>query len=122
MFKKQHYWTQRTRITWLHSSGYTYRERAVTAPFLFLSLECHVGNTSGPKKDKLYFGTKLHIMITTPGGLVVECSNGVRKVVGSIPSRVILKTLKMVLDASLLSARYLKDRSRTYGRIPHCQL
>ena len=57
---------------------------------------------------------------TAPGGLVVERSPGVREVVGSIPCRVIPKTLKMVLDASLLSARHLKDRSRTYGRFPRC--
>ena len=36
---------------------------------------------------------------TAPGGLVVEHSAGVREVVGSIPGRVIPKTLKMVLDA-----------------------
>ena len=41
--------------------------------------------------------------------LVVDHSSGVQEVVGSIPSQVIRKTLKMVLDASLLSARYLKD-------------
>ena len=49
---------------------------------------------------------------------MVERSPGVREVVGSISGWVIPKTLKMVLDASLLSARHLKDRSRTYGRFP----
>ena len=39
--------------------------------------------------------------MTAPGGLVVECSAGVQEVVGLIPGRVIPKTLKMVLDASL---------------------
>ena len=56
-----------------------------------------------------------YVTTTAPGGLVVERSPSVREVVGSIPGRVIPKTLKMVLDASLLSARHLKDRSRTYG-------
>ena len=59
---------------------------------------------------------------TAPGGLVVERSPGVREVVSSIPGRVIPKTSKMVLDASLLIARHLKDRSRTYGRFPRCRL
>ena len=63
-----------------------------------------------------------HKLMTAPSGLVVEHSLGVREVVGLIPSRVIPKTIKMVLDASLLSARYLKDRSRTYGRFPRCRL
>ena len=40
---------------------------------------------------------------TAHGGLVVEHTPGVREVVGSIPDLVIPKTLKMVLDASLLS-------------------
>ena len=55
---------------------------------------------------------------TAPGGLALECLPGVRVVVGSIPSRVIPKTLKLVLDASVLSARHLKDRLKTYGRFP----
>ena len=59
---------------------------------------------------------------TAPGGLVVERSPDVREVLVSIPDRVIPKTVKMVLDASLLSARHLKDRSRTYGRFPRCRL
>ena len=49
---------------------------------------------------------------------MVEHLPGVREVVGTIPSRVIPKTLKMVPDASLLSARHLTDRSRTCGRFP----
>ena len=53
---------------------------------------------------------------------MVERSLGLQEVVGSIPGRVIPKTLKMVLDASLLSAWHLKDRSRTNGRFPHCRL
>ena len=52
---------------------------------------------------------------TSPGGLVVERSPGVREVVGSIPGRVIPKTLKMVLDASLLSARHVKDQGHMVG-------
>ena len=55
---------------------------------------------------------------TAPGGLVLECSPGVQEVVSSILSRVIPKTLKMVLNASLLSALHSKNRSRTYGRFP----
>ena len=47
---------------------------------------------------------------TAPGGLVVERTPGVWEVVGSIPGRVITKTLKMVLDVSLLSTRHIKDR------------
>ena len=47
---------------------------------------------------------------TTPGGPVVECSPGVQEVVGSFPGRVIPKTFKMVLDASLLSVQHLKVR------------
>ena len=62
------------------------------------------------------------VLMTTPGGLVVECSPGVQEVVGSIPGHVIPKTSKMVFDASLRSAQNLTDRSRTYGRFPHCQL
>ena len=38
--------------------------------------------------------------LCAPGGLVVECSSGAQEVLGSIPSPVIPKTLKMVLDAS----------------------
>ena len=53
---------------------------------------------------------------------MVERSAGVREVVGSIPSQVIPKTLKMVLDASMLSARHLKVRSRMYGRFLYCRL
>ena len=56
------------------------------------------------------------------GGLVVEGLPGVREVVGLIPGQVIPKTLKMVLDASLLSAQHLMDRSKTYGRFPCCRL
>ena len=41
---------------------------------------------------------------TAPGGLLVECSPGVREVVRSIPGRVRPKTVKMVFDASLLIA------------------
>ena len=59
---------------------------------------------------------------TAPGGLVLECSPGVQEVVSSILSRVIPKTLKMILDASLLSALHLKVRSRKRGQFPHCQL
>ena len=59
---------------------------------------------------------------TAPSGLVVERLPGVREVVALIHSQVIPKTLKMVLEASLLSARHLKDRSRTYGWFPCCQL
>ena len=44
--------------------------------------------------------------ISRQGGLVVECSPPVRKVVGSIPGPVIPKTLKMVLNASLLGTQY----------------
>ena len=58
---------------------------------------------------KLYLGD-------APGGLVVQHLPGVWDVVGSIPGWVIPKTLKMVLDTSLLSVWHLKDRSRTYGR------
>ena len=58
------------------------------------------------------------VCVTAPGGLVVECSPGVPEVMGSIPSRVIPKTLKMVPDASLLRNRHLKDRLRTYGQFP----
>ena len=46
--------------------------------------------------------------LTTPGGQIVERLPGVHEVMGSISSRVIPKTLKMVHDASLLSARHLK--------------
>ena len=46
--------------------------------------------------------------MTAPSGIVGERSPGVREVVGSIPSQVIPKTLKMVLDASLPSAQDLK--------------
>ena len=62
------------------------------------------------------------VILNRPSGLVVERSPGVREVVGSIPGRVIPKTLQMVLDAFWLSARNLKDRSRTYGRFPRCRL
>ena len=61
--------------------------------------------------------SQMHILLvqnSTPGGLVVECLPGVREVMGSIPCQVIPKTLKMVLDTSLL----LKERSRIYGRFP----
>ena len=40
------------------------------------------------------------------------------EVVGSITGHVIPKTFKMVLDASLLSARHLKDRSRKVVGFP----
>ena len=66
--------------------------------------------------------TLLPLFTTTPGGLVVGRLLGVREVVGSIPGQFIPKTLKMVLDTSLLSTRHLKNRSRTQGRFPHCQL
>ena len=59
---------------------------------------------------------------TTPGGPVVEYSPGMQEVVGSVPNCVLAKTLKMVLDASLLSVQHLKLRSRKYGQFPHCQL
>ena len=39
------------------------------------------------------------------GGLVVECSPPVLKVVGSIPGGVLPKTLKMVLDALRLGTK-----------------
>ena len=60
-------------------------------------------------------------VLITPAGLMVACLPGVQEVVGSIPSRVIPKTLKMELDASLLSAQHLKDRSMTHDRFPHCR-
>ena len=52
----------------------------------------------------------------------VECSPGVRDVMGSIPSQVIPKTLKMVLGAFLLSTRHLKVRPRKYGWFTHRQM
>ena len=42
----------------------------------------------------------------------VEHSAMVRKVVGSIPGRVIPKTSKIVLDASLLSAPAIKEKDQ----------
>ena len=49
---------------------------------------------------------------TAPGGPVVECSPGVWEVVGSIPGRVISKTLKLVLDAFLPSTWHLKGDTK----------
>ena len=43
---------------------------------------------------------------------MIERSPGVQDVLGSISGRVIPQTFKMLLDASLLRARHLKDRSR----------
>ena len=43
-----------------------------------------------------------YILLTTTVGPMVECSPGVRKVMGPISGCVIPKTLKMVLGASLL--------------------
>ena len=48
----------------------------------------------------------------------MECSHGVREVMGLIPGQVIPKTSKIIPDASLLSAWHLKVRSRKYGRFP----
>ena len=49
---------------------------------------------------------------------MVACLLGVWEVKGSIPCQAISKTLKMVLGASLLNIRYLKDRPiRKYGRL-----
>ena len=53
----------------------------------------------------------VQLLWIAPGGLVIELSPGVREVVGLIPGWVMPKTLKMVFDASLLSAQHLKDRS-----------
>ena len=64
----------------------------------------------------LHYAVTMHADRT--GGLLVQHLPGVREVVGSISGRVIPKTLKMELDASLLSTRHLKERSRTYGRFP----
>ena len=61
---------------------------------------------------------KYKLMGTAPGGLVVERSAGVREVVGSIPGQVIPKTLKMVLDASLPSARHLKGQIKDIWSVP----
>ena len=61
-------------------------------------------------------------LMTASGGPVVECLPGVWEVVGSISGRVIAKTFKMVIDASLLSAQHLKVRSRKYGQLPRCRL
>ena len=49
---------------------------------------------------------------------MVEHSSGVQEVMGSGHGWIIPKTLKMVLDASLLSGRHLKDRSRTWSVPP----
>ena len=48
--------------------------------------------------------------LTGPSGPVVERSPGVWEVLGSVLGRVIPKTFKIVLGASLLSARHLKVR------------
>ena len=53
---------------------------------------------------------------------MVESSPGVWEAVGLIPSQVIPRTVKMALDASLLSAQHLKVRLRTYGLFSHYQL
>ena len=63
-----------------------------------------------------------HCTMTAAGGPVVECLPGVQEVMGSIPGWVIPKTLKMVLDASLLSAWHLKDRSRHMVGFTSCRL
>ena len=55
------------------------------------------------------------LSVTATDGLIVECLPGVQGVVGLIPCWVVPNTLKMVLDAFLLSARHLKDKSRKYG-------
>ena len=55
-------------------------------------------------------------MSTTPNGPMVEHFFGVRKVVGSILSRVIPKTLKVVLGASLLRMQHSKVRPGKYGQ------
>ena len=60
--------------------------------------------------------------LTAPSGLPVESSPSVSEVVGSIPGWIIPKISKIVLDASLLGARHLKDGSRKYGWFPHCRL
>ena len=54
---------------------------------------------------------------TTPSGLVVKHSPAVHEFVGLIPSQVIPKTLKMVLDASLLSTQkfYRIDQGHMVG-------
>ena len=54
----------------------------------------------------------------TRWSLVVERLPVVRELVGLFPGRVIPKTLRKVIDASLLSDGHLKDRSRTYSRFP----
>ena len=46
-------------------------------------------------------------------GSVLECLFCDREVAGSIPSRVIPKTLKMVLAALSLGAQHLESRART---------
>ena len=49
-------------------------------------------------------------MMSDITGSLVECSLMIRVDLGSIPGRVIPKTLKMVLDTSLLNTRKYKVR------------
>ena len=64
----------------------------------------------------IHLSVRLSIQ-TTCGGPVVEFSPNVWDVMGSFPSHVMPKSLKMVLDASLLSAQLSKVRSWKCGQI-----
>jgi hypothetical protein len=54
-----------------------------------------------------YTGISNFLINNRPGGLVVPRSPRVQEVVGSIPGRVIPKTLKLVVAASPPSARHI---------------